>query len=374
MSENLIIKYLTGELSEKESEKLLDWVSKDDHNKKYFSEIKNTWASAGVDDLPSNESINKEAELFNYRRVLQNVPKKQTYRIKTISLEKKSIWNLALKIAAVIVLIYSLGITSYIFLIPKQSQYNEVITRNGEKSQLTLSDGSKIWVNSNTKVRYPVDLNQKQVDIYLEGEAFFDVYKIPGRNLSVHTSDLMINVLGTAFNVKSYSDDGITETTLVRGKITIDGQGKKLKEKLILKPNQQATYISSHKEMMVKELNTEEKTTKKSKNKIIKNTEQLHKKQPKAQLVFTEKVETEIYTSWKDGKLVFKGERFEDLARRMERWYDVKIQINDSTLKESRYTGTFEKESVEQALRALSLSLPFTYEIDQNEIIITSRK
>ncbi len=374
MSENLIIKYLTGELSEKESEKLLNWVSKDEHNKKYFSEIKNAWASAGLNDNANIDNVKKEVELFNYRKVLQNGPKKQTYRIKTSSHEKTSIWNLALKIAAIIILIYSLGITSYTFLIPEPSQYNEVITRNGEKSQLTLADGSKIWVNSNTKLRYPASMNQKQVDIFLEGEAFFDVYKMPGRNLTVHTSDLMINVLGTAFNVKSYSDDGITETTLVRGKITIDGQRKKLKEKLVLSPNQQATYISSNKTMQVRELDSGDEASKNTKKGNEVGAERLQKQQPRSQMVFSEKVETEVYTSWKDGKMIFRGERFEDLASRMERWYDVKIQINGSALKESRYTGTFEKESIEQALKALSLSLPFNYEIDQNKITITSRQ
>lgn len=373
MNDNLIIKYLTGEITEEQSEKLLDWVSKDDHNKKYFSEIKNAWSSAVLNDHTKIDNVKKEAELFNYRRVLQNGPKKQTYRIKTTSQEKTSFWNLALKIAAIIILIYSLGITSYTFLIPKQNQYNEVITRKGEKSQLTLADGSKIWVNSNTKLRYPTDMDQKQVDIFLEGEAFFDVYKIPGRNLTVHTSELMINVLGTAFNVKSYSDDGVTETTLVRGKITIDGQRKKLKEKLVLSPNQQATYISSNKTMKVKELDSAEEASKNTKKGNVDGAEKLQKQQPKSQMVFSEKVETEVYTSWKDGKMIFKGERFEDLARRMERWYDVKIEIKYSTLKDSRYTGTFEKESIEQALKALSLSLPFTYEIDQNKIIITSR-
>lgn len=374
MNENLINKYLGGELSDEEVKKLHDWVTKDDSNRKYFAQVKSAWTAAALVNDERGLNINKETELFNYRRAIQQTSGNQTYRIKTIHSGNRSSWNVFLKVAALLLLFYSLGITTYNFIVSRQVAYNEVVTRNGEKSQLTLADGSKIWLNSNTRLRYPVQMDAKHVNLYLEGEAFFDVNKIPGRSITVNTSDLKIDVLGTAFNVKSYSEDGIAEATLVRGKITIDGQQKKLKQQLVLQPNQHVTYIVSSEQLVVKEL---ESTDENVEVEIQKNQEiqaPLLKKEPKSKMILTEKVDTDLFTSWKDGKLVFKSERFEDLALRMERWYDVKIEITDHKLKDSRYTGTFEKESIEQALKALSLSLPFVYEIDQNNITIKKKQ
>lgn len=371
MSKNLIEKYLSGELTDSEVKRLYEWVSGDENNRKYFAQVKNTWVASGRKKQEKNIDVSKEKQLFDYRKTIQKTSGNQIYRIKSI---EKSKWDLFLKVAATILLVYSIGITSSKYFIPNETQYNELVTRNGEKSQITLVDGSNIWLNSNSSLRYPEHMNEKNIDIFLDGEAFFDINKVPGRKIAVHTSDLKINVLGTAFNVKSYPEDGITETTLVRGKITIDGKRKKLNQQLVLKPHQQATFISSSGSFVVSDVNEEKKeetvpvNTGKPATTVKPNIAD-----SKAQMIISESVDTDLFTSWKDGKLVFKSERFEDLALRMERWYDVKIEIRGKELKNSRYTGTFEKESIEQALRALSLSLPFDYSIDQNRITI-SRK
>ena len=149
----------------------------------------------------------------------------------------------------------------------------------------------------------------------------------------VHTGDLDVRVLGTSFNVKSYPGEDFTETTLVEGSVKLSNRDSK--ETVVLKPRERAVLVKDKKLFYVKE-----------------------------------NIETELYTSWKNGKLVFKREKFEDLAVKMERWYNIRITISNKRLSNERVTGIFEKESVEQALRALQISVPFQYEIRKNNILI----
>jgi ferric-dicitrate binding protein FerR (iron transport regulator) len=142
----------------------------------------------------------------------------------------------------------------------------------------------------------------------------------------------------------------------------------KIKKPVVLLPNQQATFVNENSDISVKEINNEAGSKTKAKKPAIKETK-IPVSKPK--LTVNEKVDAEIYTSWKDGKLIFKSERLEKLSLRLERWHDVKIEIKSKALKDKTYTGVFEKETIEQALRALSMSYPFRFEIDQNKITIT---
>jgi transmembrane sensor len=233
---------------------------------------------------------------------------------------------------------------------------NELSIPMGSKSKITLSDGTKVWLNSGSTLKYPSVFLANKREIYLEGEAYFDVTHDKERPFIVNTSEIHIKVLGTKFNVKSYPDENLIETTLVSGSIEIEAkqQGEKTKRLLRLEPNQKATFSRTTNNLLLTEITEPEKI------------EPL----PVGNIHVAREVNTEIVTSWKDNKLVFNRERFENIATRLERWYDVHIIIEDSTLKEYRYTGTFEKETLEQALYALKLASPFEYTIDKNNILI----
>ncbi|HEX3007182.1 MAG TPA: FecR domain-containing protein [Bacteroidales bacterium] len=236
----------------------------------------------------------------------------------------------------------------------------------GEKVQIRLSDGTKIWLNASSKLRYPSKLDGNQVHVYLQGEAYFDVAHINKRLFQVHASDLNIKVLGTAFNVKSYPEDHTVETTLVRGKIRIEGQSNNERDYVILLPNQKASYFGKSSKLIVTQSNN--KNTQDRSDDIPQLKEIVAR--TNATVVLSNNVNTKFETSWKDGRLEFADEQFSLLAIKMERWFGVQIKISDEALMSVRYTGSFEKESVEQALKALSMSLPFKYKIYKDTVII----
>jgi len=368
MNESTILKFLRGHLSGDEIRQFREWVQQCEANKKYFVEIKNIWTTLHLDQKDSDYTIEDEFKRITaHINLHQSISQRKNIDIPSTHnnrLNKK----ILIPIAASIILIFSLLGTIFIHKNNTSSSYNEITTQRGEKSLVTLADGTRIWLNSQTSLRYPSNISRKKIKVILDGEAFFDVAKQKGRTFIVQASTLEIAALGTSFNVKSYSDDGLIETTLEEGKISITGKigSKQLKQPVLLKPNMQATFITNSQEYHIRHTNKEEQLKEKEYPPIIEEI-------PSAvseKLILTEEIDTKLYSSWKDGKLIFKSERFEDLAVRMERWYDVQIFIKEQELRNKKYTGIFEKETIEQALKALSLSMPFYYTIDQNLITI----
>ncbi|MBN2213455.1 MAG: FecR family protein [Bacteroidales bacterium] len=370
MDFNLIYKYLSGELDEQQTAKLLEWVRASETNKKFFARIRNSWTKAGLSGNIEDIDLAHEFELLTVKIDQEERPGKRVLKIR--STEKPG-WRplyLLLRIAAILLIIYSIGGTAFYIIRNKKTEYNLLSTKRGEKTSLVLSDGTKIWLNSETTLKYPTDITKRKVNIYLEGEAYFNVAKNQGRKLIVNASNIKITVLGTSFNVKSYANERTVETTLEKGTVLITPEVKKdLKSRVfILKPNQRATYIKKTNNIYISDLPSvkNEET-----EYAIKTGNDLKGIQDnKTELILSDLENTKLYTSWKDGQLVFKSEKFEDLACRMERWYNVHIEIKSQELKNSKYTGRFEKETVEQALKALSLSLPFKYSIDLNKVTI----
>ncbi len=255
-----------------------------------------------------------------------------------------------LKIAAISLLAIGLFSVWKVFTGHKthteQIAYNEIIVPLGEKAQIILSDGSHVWINSDSKLRYPVKFGETSRDVDLEGEAYFDVARQKGKMFVVSTRDVKINVLGTAFNVKCYPGDDKTQTTVVRGEVKVEDINGKIKA-TILKPNEMATLQDKREDSQAV-----------SENPSIK----------------VDKVDPANLVSWKDQLLVFAGESFGDLAVKMERWFNVKIRIDDEKLKSERYNGKFvHNETIYQVLEAIKITTPITYTVS-NDTIIISRK
>ena len=373
MDEATIYKFFSGQLSGNETRELLTWVQKEESNKKYFSELKSIWTTLQLHNENPEYTAQDEFSRLSARIQLQQaLDKRKVIQISPL-LTRQFFRRIFLPVAAsILFLLGFLGILS-IYRQNNPDSYNEILTQRGEKSLITLADGTRIWLNSQTTLRYPSRADRKKVKVFLEGEAFFDVAKQKGRTFIVQASTLEIAALGTSFNVKSYRDEGIIETTVEEGKISITGKigSKELKQPVLLTPNMQATFSKGSQEYHIEPIQKEEEESR------LPDEVTVQKTKPPAglpELILSEQVDTRLYSAWKDGKLVFRSECFEELALRMERWYDVQIMIEDQGLKDKKYTGTFEKETIEQALKALSLSMPFYYTIDQNRITIRKIK
>ena len=240
-------------------------------------------------------------------------------------------------------------------------EHNEISTRPGSKSRIQLPDGTIVMLNAGSKLTYQKDFGKGVREVTLTGEGFFDVKKMKETPFIIHTSSIDIKVLGTVFNVKAYPEDKKTETSLIKGSIEVTIKNRP-NDKIILSPSEKLVVENSvllEKEKVIAKANEVEIPA------VTINTLMAVNK-----LKYDPEDSSVAETQWIDNKLVFRDESLEELAVRMERWYNIELEIKDRRLAERRFSGIFEKESIVQALDALKISMPFKYEQVGNKIII----
>lgn len=349
----LILKYINGELKDESEKRFVDnWINQDKQNKNYFDELKALWFSSEINNNVINEAKTNVWSRIENQMLVQEENSKVIKHIFN--------WKKAIAIAASILLVVSIGISILYFNKNQKSEYYRFTADSGSKSKIELVDGTVVYLNSETELLVPKDFGDKKRNVKLTGEAYFKVQKTKNKSLfTVEASNLNIKVLGTEFNVKSYPEEGTIETTLEKGKVEIENRkGEKIKKIVTLEPNQRAIFIKENGKIMLSDLDIGTQQSK------IRANKQEEDKTRKERLVLKDRIETRLYTSWKDGKFEFDGERFENLAVRLERWYGINIEIKTDSIKGVEYTGTFINETLEQAMNALRMTLPFTYTMD----------
>ena len=211
------------------------------------------------------------------------------------------------------------------------------INPSGQKSVLFLSDGTKVWLNAASKLTYAREFGTEGTrDVYLEGEAFFDVVHDRERPFIVHTSSIAVKVLGTSFNVKSYSEEETVETTLVDGKVQIvqsDENGRQAAA-IDLKPNQRAVFDKVSGVMNVKE------------------------------------VQALNSGLWKEDRLIFDEEPIDNVILQLERWYNVKIHVKKRGQLNCKLTARIGKESLQEVLKLIEATHDIRYTIVGQEVFI----
>ncbi|MGD2035718.1 MAG: FecR family protein, partial [Bacteroidales bacterium] len=211
--------------------------------------------------------------------------------------------------------------------------------------------------------RYNRDFDINSREVFIDGEAFFEVEKRK-HPLVVHTSHFDIHVLGTSFNVKSYPEEDNIETTLVEGNIRIESDH--YGQPLFLKPNQKLTYLKATNTIKSVDLKTD---TLASSNEPENGTVDTSRKTDEIEIY--EDVNVEEATSWKDGKLIINKEPLLFLARKLERKYNIEFEFENEDLKEYSYSGTLRDFPLEQVLKALELTSPINYTIDEKTVTLS---
>lgn len=233
-----------------------------------------------------------------------------------------------------------------------------VITRKGSKSNVQLPDGTGVWLNADSKLTYDEDFGEDFRKVQLEGEAFFDVVKDEHRPFIIHTKMIDIKVLGTAFNVKAYEAESSTETSLIRGSVEITLHNRPQK-KIILKPNEKLRVNNTDFEYVAGTDINKRKPAPDDQHIIV---DKIH---------FEKKDNVALETLWMRNKLVFDSETLQEVMRKIERWYNVKVVINtDEDTKATQYSAIFDNESLAQVMEALKITGDFVYTINQDTVII----
>ncbi len=218
--------------------------------------------------------------------------------------------------------------------------FNTVIVPYGKRTQIILSEGTIIWLNSGSKLIYPVIFAKNKREVYIEGEAVFEVSHMNDKPFVVSTKDFDIKVLGTIFNVSAYSDDKNSSAVLAQGKIELVFTGASIlsKKKLEISPGSMAVFDHNQR--------TFEKT----------------------------QVNPQIYLSWRDGYLTLNREKLENILKKLSRYYNVEMVITDNKLKNATFSGSLDlKNSPEEVLSVVNETTPLTYSIDHEKIFINPK-
>ncbi|MGQ7871337.1 FecR family protein [Sunxiuqinia sp. sy24] len=246
------------------------------------------------------------------------------------SLQRTKYYSIALKIAAALVVglvIANVWMYRGQELGDEKQLVQKVSVPNGAKTEFELPDGSKVWLNGGSTISYAANFNRNRA-VELRGEAFFDVAKSKN-TFSVETKSGSVEVLGTAFNVQAY-EEGEFVTTLERGRVEIlNVKGTRLGT---LEPGNQVQLID---------------------NQFVKG-----------------QVDTQIYTSWKDGKLIFVRETFPETMRRLERWFNVDIQYSRADFEGLWFSGTIENETISEVMDIICKVASVTYYYNSKERMI----
>ena len=232
---------------------------------------------------------------------------------------------------------------------------SEVSVTYGSKTRIVLPDSSVVFLNSGSQLSCPPVFGSERY-VTLIGEGYFVVRSDSLHPFFVHTADVSVKAMGTEFNVKAYPEEKSVETVLVRGSVEILKKGQK-KPIIELKPGERAAYVK-----------VEAATEQEQSSANVAASKSVEKE--KRQMVVGIDKKPDVTTGWVTNNLVFDAEPFEQIAVRLERWFNVEIEIRNAKLSKTHLTGRYDTENIEQVMQSLQMVTHFTYRIEKNKIII----
>lgn len=325
---NLLIDFLTGKITTEEEASLFEWINKSEENKLCYKQIEEIWVSSGMGNPDS--PFHKEKAFNMFKERVETI-------IRNKQIRRKKILNRVAGIAAVLLPLIILVYISHQYLqlrnsvTNQQSIYTSVVAPKGAQSQIDLPDGTQVWLNAGSSIRYANTFGQGDRNIVLSGEACFDVVSNKALPFIVSAGDLKIQVLGTQFNVKAYEQLDNIKVTLMEGSVSL--QNVLENKSFMLKPMETAIYSKhQHDTKIVKD-----------------NSFQAN--------------------GWTNGYIIFNGELFEEIAFMLEQQFNVTINIERDSLKKRQFKGDFTKhETIERIFNVMATDGQFNYRISGKHI------
>ncbi|MCZ4223359.1 FecR family protein [Pedobacter rhodius] len=344
----LIGKKLSGEATADEQELLAKLLDEDPASKYQLDILEKTWVKNG-----GVTQKDKEVRWGKFEKKLLSAEKASPPKVRERTpLLKKYRHFIFGSLCTALILISAIAFIYLSGASDEDNKTNVIVAPMGAITKIQLSDGTKVLLNSGSKITYKKSFGANQREVFLTGEAFFDVTKDARHPFLVTTPFIRIKVLGTRFNVRAYPDDKITETTLLSGRIDLT----------VLKKPEKEFIVRPMEKILVKNENSKETVVTPSTDDIALITlRTVHS-------VANQKIPLEV--QWTENILAFDEENLMDLAKRMERRYNVSISIESLALRQNKFTGQFKNETIEQALSELQSASYFHYKITKNHITL----
>ena len=345
----LITKHLSESLNPDEIKILTLWIEESPGHKRYFNEIRNTWILSGK----HHHSINENNLLELVDKVSRSNRKLQ-----------RNFWTWQKIAASWVILFIGSGMLGW-FMHEEQAPVTKsaelssttVQAKMGSQNTVELPDGTQVWLNGGSRITYSNEYGEQNRELQLTGEGYFEVVTNPEKPFVVKTGGLSIKAYGTTFNVKAYPEDGTITTTLVKGKVTIEGKGDNDKMfSLEMKPNENVTYKIDHN--IKKEFPIKTGDVSPSDNQIP------------DPVMIENNIKPELYTSWKEDLWVIEKQKLGNLSKDFERRYNVRFVFSSNNVKDYHFSGTIQRETIEQVMKILRRTIPLKYSFDKNLITI----
>ena len=311
MNKDILYKFFEGNASFEEEAAVKQWMEESAENRLAFL---------------------KERKLFDAMLLLGNEEIIKNGK-KRFSINLSSLRTELIKIAAVVAITLGGSYFYYQSSLEKELMAMQTITvPAGQRINITLVDGTNVWLNARTSLSYPVKFGKNNRQVVLDGEAYFDVTKDKSKPFIVQTNNYNVEVLGTQFDVNAYSETGEFETTLMSGSVKVASASDST-QKITLKPN----------------------------NKVFLQDGKLH----------VTAVDDYNPYRWKEGLICFKNETFTSIMKDFEKYYGLTIRVKNKNVFKYVYTGKFRQtDGIDYALRVLQKDIKFTYQRDdENQII-----
>lgn len=311
INETILLRYLEGQLDRCQEEEVRMWIAFSEENRKTFEKIYMIWFATG--SLKIMKSVNAYQAL-----------RKVNKRMKS---DGQS-WIVYLQRVAAILFLPLLLCTVYLLFPEKESEteYVEIKTNPGMLATFRLPDGSEVWLNGDSYLKYPAQFQGKQRRVDLDGEAYFKVKHNEKQHFIVSAGKRMeIEVLGTEFNLEAYSADNFISTTLLKGSVQLNYKIAEVQQCHKIIPSEKAIFSLKDEKLQVGKVN----------------------------------VETEV--AWKDGKIIFRNTSMQEALRMLSRRYNVCFRVKKSWVYENNFTGTFEHQRLEQILEHFRIASGIHY-------------
>lgn len=344
MNKNILMKFFRGIASEKEIDQITVWIDKNPKNKQYFASQKAVWTLSSY-----RPEVGDKTDL---QEILSKIKEKNTQKWRWVYLSTAAILILCFTLDISLGTLHKIigtgettqltdnTIPTPVAQSPAPQKKYTLYTAKGTKATIELPDGTKVWLNSDSKIEYPKEFEGNTREVVLEGEAYFEVVKNPGKPMVIKTGkDFSVEVLGTKLSVKSYSNDSSAVATLYSGVVKLhylkkEGD-KKVDRVLDMKPNETCV---------------------------------LQNGAPVAQMLSEKKI-NEI-KAWREGELIFDETPMDEVIRMLERWHGTKFIVENSAIHKYTLSASFESESIVQIMEMVKLCIPIHYSVNKNTVKI----
>ncbi|AWW29207.1 hypothetical protein DN752_03095 [Echinicola strongylocentroti] len=341
MDSSLLRKFFAGKCSPEEVHMVLVWINSETGKQQLEAELDDFEPEAGAEEMVDSKKLFEKiaAQISKEEQALKNINIAQVRTDRRAKDKKKKMWYV---VAAMISMVAAVSFFILQHGSPKEREKKQQVTPKmvtktteyGQKLKLTLADGSHVHLNAGSKLIFPNHFGDTVREVYLEGEAFFDVERDENRPFVVKTPRTVTKVLGTSFVIKELTNSDQTKVGVLTGKVKVSAQNSGEELSYLLLPMEAVSYSSIEGSM--------------KKN----------------------RVQYDEMFAWKDNVISFKAAGFKEVVEVLTKWFGVEFEIRKGFTSRKDFTGKFEQQSLEQILEGLGFTFEFKFRIENNNVII----